>query len=204
MTPPPATPGADPRNRLLAIAGEHLRRSGKTRVRLVAVAEEAGMTHANVYRYFASREELLDAVAALALKPVERLLADLSGAPDPADDKLERMIFALARGYRDLLDRDREAFMLFADAVRENRAVARRHLGRVRRAFTEAFEDGISEELFAVSDREAGLAFLVDALHRFIHPVSVAQDADRPRSVIDGRLKSVAAVVMRALRGGLV
>lgn len=194
----------DPKGRLLAIAAEHLRRAGRNRVRLVAVAEDAGMTHANVYRYFASREELLDGVVAIALRPVERHIGDISGAPDPADDKLERMVYALARGYRDLLDRDPEVFHLFSDAVRLNRPLARRHLGRIRRAFVEAIDDGIIEELFTVTDRDAALAFLIDALHRFTHPVSVAADAQRLRSMIDHRLNVSVGVVMRALRAGLV
>lgn len=193
----------DPRSRLLAIAAEHLRRSGKSRVRLVAVAEEAGMTHANVYRYFASREELLDGVATLALKPVEQLVADLSGAPDPADDKLERMIFALARGYRDLLQRDLQVFLLFSEAVRENRPAARRHFGRVRRAFVDVLEDGVSEGLFDVSSNESALSFLVDALHRFIYPASVLNDNEKTRSLMDARLTVMVGVVMRVLRNGL-
>ena len=48
--------------KLLALAGEHLRRFGRKRLTVVGVAEEAEMTHANVYRYFPSKAALLDAV----------------------------------------------------------------------------------------------------------------------------------------------
>ena len=44
--------------RLLAIATDHIRRFGAARVTVVAVAEEAGMSHANVYRFFASKAAL--------------------------------------------------------------------------------------------------------------------------------------------------
>lgn len=194
----------DPKGRLLTIAAEHLQRSGRSRVRLVAVAEEAGMTHANVYRYFSSRDDMLDAVVAAALKPVEAHLADLSGAPDPADDKLERMIFALARDYRDFLERNPKAFELFADAVAGNRALARRHLGRVRRFFSDAIDEGLGAGIFVVSDREAALAFLVDALHRFTHPGSILADAPRLRSLVDGRLRVSVSVVLKVMRSRLV
>ena len=86
--------------RLLEIAAEHVRRLGAARVTVVGVAQEAGMTHANVYRYFPSKRDLLDAVVQAALRPVETFLADVANAPDPADDKLERLILALARDYR--------------------------------------------------------------------------------------------------------
>lgn len=194
----------DPKGRLLSIAAEHLQRGGARRVRLVAVAEEAGMTHANVYRYFASREELLDAVAAAALKPIETHLADVAGAPDPADDKLERMILALARGYRDLLERAPRTFELYTTAVAGSRPLARRHLGRVRRLFVEVIDEGRAAGMFAVSDRDAALAFLVDALHRFTHPASVLIDADRTRSMVDQRLRVSVRIVLRVMRSGIV
>jgi len=194
----------DPKGRLLTIATEHLRRGGAKRVRLVAVAEEAGMTHANVYRYFSSREDLLDAVAAAALRPVEAHLADVAGAPDPADDKLERMIYALARGYRDLLEREPPVFALYASAASGNRPLARRHLGRVRRLFGDVIDEGRIAGIFEVSDRDAALAFLVDALHRFTHPSPVLEDATRVRVLIDNRLQASVRIVLRVMRAGIV
>jgi len=194
----------DPKGRLLAIATEHLRRGGAKRVRLVAVAEEAGMTHANVYRYFTSRDDLLDAVVTAALRPVEAHLADVAGAPDPADDKLERMIFALARGYRDLLEREPRVFECYASAAAGNRPLARRHLGRVRRLFGDVIDEGRVAGIFEVSDRDAALAFLVDALHRFTQPSSVTADATRVRAMIDSRLQASVRIVLRVMRAGIV
>ena len=89
--------------RLLAVATEHLRRLGPKRVTVVAVAAEAGMTHANVYRYFPSKDALLDAVAGRWLRDVETRLAGIADAPDPADDKIERLLTALATVQRDAL-----------------------------------------------------------------------------------------------------
>ena len=49
--------------RLLSIAADRLRRHGARGVTVVGVAQEAGMTHANVYRYFPSKAALIDALA---------------------------------------------------------------------------------------------------------------------------------------------
>ena len=48
--------------RILTVASEHLRKFGLKRFTVVAVAEEAGMTHANVYRYFPSKDALIDEI----------------------------------------------------------------------------------------------------------------------------------------------
>ena len=196
--------GTAPKGRLIAAAADHVQRMGAKRVRLVAVAEDAGMTHANVYRYFTSKDDLLDAVVGTALRPIEAHLADLAGAPDPADDKLERMILALARGYRDLLDREPDLFGLFATAVEHNRGVARRHLGRARQLFGQVIDEGLATGVFDLASREAGLSLLIDALHRFTHPVSIRLDAERVRSSLEGRLKATVTVVLRALSAGVV
>ena len=83
--------------RLLSIAGDHLRRLGPRHVTVVAVAAEAAMTHANVYRYFPSKDALLDAVAGRWLRAVETELAGIADAPDPPDDKIERLLTAWPR-----------------------------------------------------------------------------------------------------------
>ena len=51
-------------SRLLAIAADQLKEFGPRHITVVGIADAAGMTHANVYRYFANKAALIDAVAA--------------------------------------------------------------------------------------------------------------------------------------------
>ncbi len=120
--PAPATDA-----RLLTIAAEHLRRLGPRRVTVVGIAQAAGMTHANVYRYFSSKTALIDAVAAQWLRRLELGLAEIADAPDPADDKLERLLVAIAQGNRGLLARDRHLFEVYAAAAETSRGFVRKH-----------------------------------------------------------------------------
>ena len=113
--------------KLLALAAEHLRRFGRKRLTVVGVAEEAGMTHANVYRYFPSKVALLDAVVEVWLKAVERRLAEVVDGPDPADDKLERFVLAMARANRQALGEDPHLFEALKTSLIARSAVTRRH-----------------------------------------------------------------------------
>ncbi|MBW8856399.1 MAG: helix-turn-helix transcriptional regulator, partial [Bradyrhizobium sp.] len=54
---------ADTRERILTAAEELLRRHGLAKATVVDVARALEMSHANVYRHFASKTELQDAVA---------------------------------------------------------------------------------------------------------------------------------------------
>jgi AcrR family transcriptional regulator len=194
------SPSAD--TRLLAVAAEQLRTRGAKAVTVVGVAEAAGMTHANVYRYFPSKAALIDAVAARWLKSLEATIADITDAPDPADDKLERLILALARSHRDLLARDRHLFDVLCDATEASRALIRRHRARLRQFFERVVDEGIATAKFDPRDRDRALGFISDAAFRFINPLAVRLDAETPRDILDQRLAAVVRVTLRALANG--
>ncbi|MBN9442699.1 MAG: TetR family transcriptional regulator [Bosea sp. (in: a-proteobacteria)] len=190
--------------RILTVAGEHLRRFGLKRFTVVAVAEEAGMTHANVYRYFPSRVALVDAVVDVWLKATERKLADIADGPDPADDKLERLILGLAKANRDLLGEDPHLFAALSLAVAKRHAVSRRNRTRVRALFERVVDEGIATGVFEPRDRDRAIAFVIDATHRFIHPASLALEADVPQASVDTRLSTLIRVILRVLGSGIV
>ncbi|MGL4439827.1 MAG: TetR/AcrR family transcriptional regulator [Bosea sp. (in: a-proteobacteria)] len=190
--------------RLLALASEHLKLFGAKRLTVVAIAEAAGMTHANVYRYFPSKEALIDAVVDVWIKSVEMRLTDIADGPDPSDDKLERMILALARSNRDALAENPALYAAFREAMAQRRAVARRHRVRVRTLIDRVIDEGINAGTFEPRDKDRAAVFVLDACFRFIHPVAVESEADVPSSQFDQRLASVVKVVLRALASGTI
>jgi AcrR family transcriptional regulator len=71
------------RRRLLAAAGRCIVRRGSARVSLTQVADEAAVTRSTVYRYFATRDDLvLDLIVSRIDTAIEVVVASL---PDPQD-----------------------------------------------------------------------------------------------------------------------
>lgn len=200
---PASTPPQSQDARILATAAEHVRRHGIARTTVVSVAREAGMTHANVYRYFPSKAALADAVTADWLKPLEAELAQVADAPDPADDKLERMLMAIASTQRDKLEADPNLFDLYVSAHEENRVVSRKHRQRVRMLVERVIEEGVGAEVFTLRRPEKGVTLVLDAVFRFTHPPAVRLDKDIPRRVLDDRLSTAVKLVLRGLKGGI-
>ncbi len=190
----------DSETRILDIAAEHLRRTGFDRFRVVAVAADAGMSHANIYRYFPSKEILADAVLARWLKEIERAVLEAAGAPDPADDKLERMLSLIAQGYRALLMSDAKLFAVFADAALQDRVIARRHRTRIRELLERALDEGIGTGIFASGGKNAITAFVFDLTYRFIHPVAVQMDGRAPDSQLRDRRNRTFDALMQGLK----
>lgn len=191
-------------SRLLAIAADQLREFGPKHVTVVGIADAAGMTHANVYRYFASKAALIDAVAGQWLRRMEATIADIADSPDPADDKLERLIQAWARIHRDLLKQDRHLFDVYCTATETARPLIRKHRARMRQLIERVLDEGIATGKFEPRDREKAHAFISDAVYRFINPLTVRLDAEVPQDILDQRLATMIRVVLRALAHGSV
>ncbi|GEO12550.1 TetR/AcrR family transcriptional regulator [Microvirga aerophila] len=191
-------------SRLLAIADDQLKRLGPKQVTVVAIADAAGMTHANVYRYFPSKAALIDAVAGQWLKALETRIADIADAPDPADDKMERLIQAWSQTHRDLLTQNRHLFDVYCTATETSRALIRKHRTRMRQLIERVIDEGIATGKFEPRDREKALAYVSDAAYRFINPLAIRLDAEVPRDVLDLRLAITVRVILRALADGII
>lgn len=190
--------------RLVAIAAEHIRRFGPDKVTVVAVAREAGMSHANVYRFFPSKAGLVEAVVVAWARSVELMLADIANAPDPADDKLERFLTAWARAQRDGLDRDPAIYGAFAAFWDGRRDTVAAHRARIRNLLAAIVEEGSEGGPFRVKDEERAVAFVADAMQRFVHPALVIETRDLTRAQTEQRLSVMTRMVIRALVGGAV
>ena len=192
-------------SRILSTSAEHLRRVGVIKLRVTAIAEELGMTHANVYRYYPSKLALAEAVISQWLKSVEVSLLETSGAPDPADDKLERMLNQLAHGYRTKLEQDPKLFDVFAEAADKDRVIARRHRTRVRELLERVLSEGMESHIFARSElskheeRSKIIAFVFDSAYRFIHPVAIRLDRNAPPQNLSQRRELIITMLVRSL-----
>ncbi|MCZ0733386.1 TetR/AcrR family transcriptional regulator [Phreatobacter sp. AB_2022a] len=202
----PAAPPAEDRveARLIAIAAEHIRRFGPDKVTVVAVAREAGMSHANVYRFFPSKAGLVEAVVVAWARSVELTLGDIANAPDPADDKLERFLTAWAKAQRDGLDRDSAIYGAYASFWEGRRDSIMAHRARLRAFLAAIVDEGLEPGPFRIRDEEKAVAFVADAMQRFIHPALVMETRDLTRAQVEARAALMARVVVRALVAGAV
>jgi AcrR family transcriptional regulator len=201
MKKAPVTPEATGA-RLLDIATEEVRRHGLERTTLTQIAASAGVSHAAAYRYFASKDALIDAVSDAWLRVIETQLVGVADAPDPADDKLERMMLLLARLYRERLDQDPNLFLAYIAAVDGRRDIALRHEKRVRALIDRVVEEGRSTEHFRGRSNERLITFMLDALHRFLEPHALLADRTVARTTHEQRLARVLRVVIRAMASG--
>ncbi len=126
------------RDRVLDTAEETLRRFGPGKTTVVDVARALGVSHGTVYRHFASKAELLDAVLERWLHRMSPTLAAIAASDASATDRLRQWLLELMRFKHDKARTDPDLFAAYALLSADARAVIlgqvtelTGHLGRI-------------------------------------------------------------------------
>ena len=186
------------RERILTAAEELLRRHGPAKTTVADVARALGMSHANVYRHFASKAELRDLVERW-LHSVTEPLDAIAASAQPAGDRLTAWLATLAEVKRRKVHDDPELFANYHALAEQARGVIGAHVARLEAQIARIVADGIAAGEFAVMDPKPTAAAILDATLRFHHPHHVRESGGRDRA---SELLRVTALLLAGLRAG--
>lgn len=198
---PLAAGDAASRAAILNAAERQLRRYGPEKVTVLDIAREGGMSHPNLYRFFASKGEILEAVVARWLEGVERPLAAIAAEKGAAAERLRRFILEHHRLKACRVADDAELFRCYGSMIglAGKQAVAA-HLANVAGLLAGIVSDGIAQREFAATlDPAETAATLREATISFHNPAllpAVLQAGDA-----EGRLDRLVSLLLAGLRG---
>ncbi len=184
------------RARILAAAERRFRHYGFAKTTIVDIASDCAMSHANVYRFFRNKTELVDAIAEDWLGKSERVCRDVLRRSASAKQRLVDFVIELHRWKRREHLRDGRVYELLAMATHEGRPFITVHQRALADILVEIIEDGNRRGEFAVPDPPLVAQVIQDATLKFCHPQLVAQYQSEP-------LEAQAENVMRTLIAGL-
>lgn len=165
------------RDRILDATVEVLRRHGPAKTGVVDVARALDMSHSNVYKHFASKSALFDAVAerwlANVMAPLSKITADKK---TPAPKRLKAWLRTLAETKRKKVLEDPELFAVYHSITENSHAVVAAHVTHLHDEITEILRDGVREGAWKVSDASKTAILILNATSRFHHPAMVALD----------------------------
>ena len=199
MAHPVDDAASDTRERILDATIALLRRHGPEKTRVVDVARALGMSHANVYRHFASRDALFDAVTQRWLGVITDKLARIVEKTAPAPERLERWMLDLMRAKQSKVHDDPELFAAYSAIAGERRAVVDAHLQHLNDQVAKIIADGVKDGDFAVKDPRAAARLALTAMISFHHPMLVLQAGDRDRS---DDARATIRLIIAGLRAG--
>ena len=164
---------ADLKERILTTTEKLLRRHGASKLSVVDVAREIGMSHGNVYRFFGSKQVLLGAIAERWLVQVMAPLTVICRSDKPADAKLIEWIEKLRSIKRQRFSDDPELFALYQEIAEQARDEVVRHLDQMLDQLQLIIEEGNSQGIFHAPDSRRAAQAVLNATARLHHPLFV-------------------------------
>jgi AcrR family transcriptional regulator len=184
------------RERILDTTVELLRRHGPGKTGVVDVARALDMSHSNVYKHFASKSALFDAVAerwlAQVMAPLTKITADRK---TPAPKRLKAWVRGLAEAKRRKVLDDAEMFRVYHAVASESHAVVEEHLRHLRAEVGEILKDGAKAGDWPSRPADATATLVLNATSRFHHPAMVQLDGGK------SDLKELDAIVDMLIAG---
>jgi AcrR family transcriptional regulator len=159
------------RDVILETAEDCLRRFGPDKAAVIDVARALHVSHGSVYRHFASKADLRDAVVARWLERVSTPLQAIVKERTPALPRLRRWLDQLIASNRQRAQDDPQLFATYVQMASSGRQVVTVHANELVRQLTEIVEFGINAgDITDRPEAPAAARALFEATARFHHP----------------------------------
>jgi AcrR family transcriptional regulator len=160
---------------ILDAAEQVLRRYGPAKTTVVDVARALNVSHGSIYRHFASKAALRDAVAARWLHRVSVPLRAIVEEAGPAPERLRRWFDRLIAIKRSKILDDPELFATYHGMIMDAREVIEAHVDELVTQVAKIIADGIKQGAFAATDPRRTAEALFQATIRFHNPLHAGE-----------------------------
>ncbi|MEZ4859656.1 MAG: TetR family transcriptional regulator [Caldilineaceae bacterium] len=182
--------------KILDAAVEVLRRYGPVKTTVVDVARSLAVSHGSVYRHFASKAALRDAVVERWLAEVTTPLAAIAEEQGPAPERLQHWLETLVTIKQRRAVTDPELFATYLVLAEEARTVVVAHVATLVAQLTRIVSDGVAQGVFVTDDPRTTARAIFDATNRFHKPSHAAEWSDPG---IDDAFAAVCTLILRGL-----
>jgi len=159
------------RARILAVAEKRFRRVGHHKTSVADIASELGMSAANVYRFFPSRDAINEAICRRIVNQLDDTAAAIACTNRPVLEKLDRLLTAIHHHNKSKLIADRGLHDLTVAALQEHWAIIKAHLARMAAIFEVIIREGIEAGELDVEDPAEAARGVTTAFMPSFHPM---------------------------------
>jgi AcrR family transcriptional regulator len=175
MNPQVKTKPDDTRARIMETAEALFRRLGFAKTAVADIANELGMSPANVYRFFPSKNAIVEAICQRCLSELEAEAWAVARSPGPAATRLERLILEILAYHKENLLVEQRVHDMVLVAMEDNWGAIRAHKDVVRTVVELILRDGIAAGEFDPVDVPETAQVMMRSLVVFQHPLLIAQ-----------------------------
>jgi AcrR family transcriptional regulator len=191
------------RARILEVAEALFRSMGYQKTAVADIARELSMSPANVYRFFASKSAINEAIAARLLEGISGELERIAAGPGTAADRLRAMLRLLHARHVGLFFQEKRMHDMVSAAMSEHWGVIAAFIARIEAAMARVLADGARRGEFGPLDPAAAARLLKQGTLCWMHPVLISEALDKrvqDEAQLAAELESMLDLLIRGLR----
>ena len=169
----------DTRSRIIEEAERLFRVYGYSKTTVADIAKACRMSPANVYRFFASKAAINEAICELWLGQLEALVAGIARRDGPAPERLRRVLIEGHDYSRARFLGDSKVHEMVTAAMDEHWGVISAHVQRVMEWVARIIADGVARGEFRMVDPAAAARCVHAASVSLFHPQLLAECMQR-------------------------
>ncbi|CAN7590171.1 TetR family transcriptional regulator [Rhizobium sp. LjRoot98] len=183
--------------RILEAAERLFRHYGYAKTNVADIARDLGMSPANIYRFFASKTEIHQAICGRMLAGSYQQAYEISQLPISAADRLRRYLYAEYQLIvTAMLDHEKVHEMVVV-AIERDWHVIEKHIDRMHELLEEIIRQGIAAGEFAEQDPAVAARSFGAATVVMCHPQMVAQCLSKPNRATPDEITEFAINALR-------
>jgi AcrR family transcriptional regulator len=183
MNPQVKTKPDDTKARIVEVAEALFRRLGYAKTAVADIAAELGMSPANVYRFFPSKNAIVEAICRHCLSEVEERAWRVARSKAPAAERMERMILEILAYHKENLVTEQRVNDMVLAAIEHSWDTIRTHKEVMSNVTELILRDGIEAGEFEPVDPRATAGLIMRSVVCFTHPLMLGQCIDEGEDV---------------------
>jgi len=188
----------DTRARIIETADALFRRLGYAKTAVADIAAELGMSPANVYRFFPSKNAIVEAICQRCLAMLEEKAWAVARSRGSAASRLERLILEILAYHRENLVTDQRVNDIVLVAMEHSWSAIEAHKEALRGIAEMILRDGIEAGEFEPVDPRETSRLIMRALTSFTHPIVIASCL-RDEEDVEAEARATVRFLLRAI-----
>jgi AcrR family transcriptional regulator len=173
----------DTRARIMGAAEALFRRLGFAKTTVADIAAELEMSPANVYRFFSSKNAIVEAICKHCLSDVEEKAWTVARSKAPAAERVERLILEILAYHKENFVTEKRVNELVVAAIESSWDAIKAHKQMMLNVAEVIVRDGIAAGEFDPVDPRETADLIMRSVLVFTHPLLVGQCLEEGQDV---------------------
>ena len=182
---------------IVEVAERLFREIGFQKTTVADIAREIGMSAANVYRLFAGKSAIKEAVCLNLLGKIETEAEKIAASRDTATQKLRNLIGTVETIHFKQYVRDRKLYDLIEASLTKKSKSGRRHTERMTEILEQIIASGMASGEFSTGDATLASRLVNIACIRFCDPRLIVEYKQEPGPTLDQMISFCLAAIAK-------